>query len=673
MPVASDDSGIQILRVSKSPVRPSILLRLPNVSILLDCALDLSSLQHFLPNPVVNSERLDNLPSWHPVGNDVVDGSATGYLKECVQQVFVDGLPEAVPPSSNCADLASVDVILISNYTCMLSLPYLTEVAGFRGTVYATDPTVQIGKLLMEELAEYAGRLQVTAAPDDWKDAAIFDKLPQSFREGAAGHPHFWKQLYNMDAVSSCLEKIKLVAYREKTDVFGLATVTPISSGYSIGSANWLIETKYERIAYVSHSSNLATHPKAIDLVSLQGVDALILMGLTQHPVVHPDQMLSEFCSTVIQTVKDGGNVLVPCYPAGVVYDIFEILAAHLDSFGLSTVPVYFLSPVADSSLAFSNIFGEWLSDGKQAKVYLPEEPFAHSALARSGRLKHFSAIHEGLSNELKMPCIVFAGHPSLRFGDAVHFMELWGSSVKNAVVLPEPEFAHQGTVAPFQPLAMRTFFFPIDTSLNFSQVNKILQDLAPKRLFMPEEYTCPPPLLVSQQRPPETVQIAFEPAAPLKHNVPVCIPITRTVERVKIAPELAIGVGLAPLGDAYVAPLVGFLSAYNNDYVIRPAHLDPPGQKPGPAELPHPEVFKSLYPTPCGPLNLQGFVASLKKAGFDVTQHSEESLRLSHRKMAAPMSISLKGGQTNVTCEISANEYRKKVIDAFFENCSKI
>ena len=59
-------------------------------------------------------------------------------------------------------------------------------------------------------------------------------------------------------------------------------------------------------------------------------------------------------------TIKGGGNVLVPCYPSGVTYDLFECLSGHLDSCGLSTVPMYFISPVSDSTLAYSNIFAEW-------------------------------------------------------------------------------------------------------------------------------------------------------------------------------------------------------------------------------------------------------------------------------------------------------------------------
>jgi hypothetical protein len=50
--------------------------------------------------------------------------------------------------------------------------------------------------------------------------------------------------------------------------------------------------------------------------------------------------------------------------------------------------------PSLSSSLAYSNIMAEWLSDGKHNRVYLPEEPFLHGNLIRSGRLKSFQHLH---------------------------------------------------------------------------------------------------------------------------------------------------------------------------------------------------------------------------------------------------------------------------------------
>ena len=42
------------------------------------------------------------------------------------------------------------------------------------------------------------------------------------------------------------------------------------------------------------------------------------------------DPMIGEFCKTVVETTKQGGNVLVPVYPSGIVYDLLECLAGQV-------------------------------------------------------------------------------------------------------------------------------------------------------------------------------------------------------------------------------------------------------------------------------------------------------------------------------------------------------
>lgn len=103
------------------------------------------------------------------------------------------------------------------------------------------------------------------------------------------------------------------------------------------------------------------------------------------------------------------------------------------------------------------------LSQSKQNKVYFPEEPFPHAQLVKSGRLKHFKHVYtDELWNDLRQvnenylffllmfknikfsfnnvlifmkPCVVFCGHPSLRFGDVVHFVEYWGTNPLNTII----------------------------------------------------------------------------------------------------------------------------------------------------------------------------------------------------------------------------------------------
>lgn len=116
-------------------------------------------------------------------------------------------------------------------------------------------------------------------------------------------------------------------------------------------------------------------------------------------------------------TLRNGGSVLIPCYPSGVVYDLFECLSTNLDNHGLSQIPMFFISPVADSSLAYSNILAEWLSSMKQNKVYIPDEPFPHASLVKNARLKHFKHIYsEGFSADFRQVrgLYVWKNHPKL-------------------------------------------------------------------------------------------------------------------------------------------------------------------------------------------------------------------------------------------------------------------
>lgn len=111
---------------------------------MLDCGLSMQSVLNFLPLTFVQSNKLLNLPVWMP--NDVTDTELEGELRENNDRVFIDSPLEFCPPLDKLIDFAQVDVILISNYLCMLALPYITEGTSFQGRVYATEPTLQIGR-----------------------------------------------------------------------------------------------------------------------------------------------------------------------------------------------------------------------------------------------------------------------------------------------------------------------------------------------------------------------------------------------------------------------------------------------------------------------------------------------------------------------------------------------
>ncbi|XP_035751307.1 integrator complex subunit 9 isoform X2 [Egretta garzetta] len=546
---------------------------------MLDCGLDMTSTLNFLPLPLVQSPRLSKLPGWV-----LKDGSTflDKELKECSGHVFVDSVPEFCLPETELLDLSTVDVILISNYHCMMALPYITEYTGFTGTVYATEPTVQIGRLLMEELVNSIERVPKAQSASMWKNKEVQRLLPAPLKD--AVEVSMWRKCYTMPEVNAALSKIQLVGYSQKIELFGAVQVTPLSSGYALGSSNWIIQSHYEKVSYVSGSSLLTTHPQPMDQASLKNSDVLILTGLTQIPTANPDGMVGEFCNNLAMTVRNGGNVLVPCYPSGVIYDLLECLYQFIDSAGLSNVPFYFISPVANSSLEFSQIFAEWLCHNKQTKVYLPEPPFPHAELIQTNKLKHYPSIHGDFSNDFKQPCVVFTGHPSLRFGDVVHFMELWGKSSLNTVIFTEPDFSYLDALAPYQPLAMKCVYCPIDTRLNFIQVSKLLKEVQPLHVVCPEQYTQPPPtqshrtdLMIDCQPPPMSYRRAEV----------LTLPYKRRYEKIEIMPELP------------------------------PKPLQPPASKKRKRVSDDVPECKPLKPLLSGSIPVDQFVQTLEKHGF--------------------------------------------------------
>ncbi|XP_020706794.2 integrator complex subunit 9 isoform X4 [Athalia rosae] len=529
--------------LSSEPTKPCLVLSFKGNTLMLDCGLNMQSVLNFMPMPMVPSPKFSSLSAWVPRDNHQ-DWQIEGELRENCGRVFVDSSPEFCPPLEKIMDFSEIDAILISNYTCMLALPFITE-----------------------ELVEFIERTPKATLARHWKD--MLHMLPPPLAD--AMKPKSWKHLYSMTSVNSSLAHVQMVGYDQKLDIYGALMVTPISSGYCLGSSNWLISSDHEKVAYVSGSSTLTTHPRPMEQTTLKHANMLILTGLTQTPTANPDTMLGELCMTVAMTLRAGGCVLIPCYPSGVVYDLFECLSTHLDKSGFLQVPLFFISPVAESSLAYSNILAEWLSTSKQKKVYLPEEPFPHAFLVKNARLKHFTSTYaEGFSTDYRQPCVVFCGHPSLRFGDAVHFVQMWGNSAQHTIIFTEPDFPYLDALAPFQPLAMKAVHCPIDTSLNFTQANKLIRDLKPEHLVVPECYTQPP------MAAPHRSDLVIEPVGEkllitFKRGEVIKLPLKRKNGRIFIEPELAGNIVPSEVRPGLsLASVIGELEVKDNVYTIR-------------------------------------------------------------------------------------------------------
>ncbi|KAJ2708058.1 Integrator complex subunit 9 [Coemansia sp. IMI 203386] len=321
-----------------------------------------------------------------------------------------------------------VDFILISNYEQMRLLPYITEYTAFSGPVYATEPTKAYGRCVLEE------GLNATAA-SAYASSAAASTSSSNNRKGSS-------QLYSKRDIVAAMEKITDVRHNEVISPVPFVQAYTRSSGYCIGAGNWSVEYKGHKTAFIS-TSTFATclHPQEWDGRILSEAQAIVFcdavdpatagsdaaedVSMASWQSTHVSQRLNQLCSTAISTLKQRGRVLLVGEPYGVTQDVVQLAAENILALNLPQPQFIFVSPIAEHTLQFGNIMGEWLCESKQALLYLPEYPFADKELRKKGHL-HFVSSLADLATKNIPQGNWFVVIPPHDVGSIDHFVRQW-------------------------------------------------------------------------------------------------------------------------------------------------------------------------------------------------------------------------------------------------------
>ncbi|KAF8386916.1 hypothetical protein PRIPAC_76058 [Pristionchus pacificus] len=621
---------MQLTCMAWTPSRPCMVMRFPNATIMLDCALDMASLSHFTPFMYSMSERLKRCNSY--------PSSNLHYIKQICGKHFVEAMPEMHPVPMCSMSMDQVDAILISNWNSLLALPFYTEGTGFTGRVFASEPTLQYGTLMMEELMEYFERVTNDKSDDVWKDPGVYaDFLNPPMRS-----PLEWREMYSEETMKKALDRVKVVAFTQSVTIDGNVKATSYCSGYAIGSCNWIITKDTEKFGYISDSSNRSLHTRAVDWKPFKDLDTLAVTSLCTLKDNNPEKNAMSLIGAVVETIKLQGSVILPINPCGLMFDLLDLLAKALDS--AMDIPIYVISPVAKRALAFANVYPEWLSDTHQERVYMPEEPFRHHQMMDSRKIKVYDNIYGDFSRELRTPCVIITGHPSLRLGDAPHLIEMWGADPRNAVIISDPEYPPTEVYGPFEELKIRCLYYPVDCRVDFWQLNNnILPELKPVVLVVPDPY------IRGQQDQPNTC-IDYNPITPLRQEETVTIPSKTRKRKIRIHPEIAAQLkprGFAANTERGVCSLKGVLNCYDNEYQLVPA----------------PSSLTSARPAFTGRHTVETLTKNLSKAGITAVASKEgDKTILTIDKLNAVITLSANGLHTNIR---APREHRLKLSEA--------
>ncbi|KAI9911294.1 hypothetical protein PsorP6_009050 [Peronosclerospora sorghi] len=387
-----------------------------------------------------------------------------------------------VLPALNSIDVGALDIVLVSNYLTLLALPLLTEVLGFQGTIYATQLTVDFGRIFLEELAALTqGENSVILTFE-----SVADIMETEY------------PMFSVGDIDKCCNKISYIEYNEIVSLPYGVEITALSSGYSLGASIWLLKGPNDHLAYVPASSgDYNRHPKELDLLPLVDCETLLLTDLKpdRDPHSNTERMVERVLSEVSRVLERDGICVVLTSPCGVVFDLVEaVYTARLQK--KQPVPMYFISDNALRVMECTQLGAEWLCEKKVEKLYAGEDAFVHKSLLKNNLFHAVSDVSTTLPATLQNGTILFVGHPSLKFGRAVELIKMLGDESRNAILLIDPSVEPTEAFAPFQDLKIEKIVCPIDPRLGCGDANQFIARCSPQTLIVPFEYTVASPAL---------------------------------------------------------------------------------------------------------------------------------------------------------------------------------
>lgn len=356
-----------------------------------------------------------------------------------------------------------IDFILVSNYEQMVLLPYITEYTEFSGPIYATEPTKTYGKCVLETTSQLLG-------------------LYSGSRD-----------------IMAAMEKTTDVRYDEVVSPVSFVQAYTKSSGYCIGGANWVVEYKNHRTVFVSSSAmTTCLHPREWDQRVLEGANAVVFCDVAE-PNEDEDedegqvsQRLGQICSMALGTMKQrGGRVMLIGDPYGVTQDIFQMVAENTLALNLPLPHFVFVSGIAERTLQYGNIMGEWLCERRQAMLYIPEYPFMDKELRQKGQVHFVKSLADLATRKIPHQAVSwFVVVPSNDPETIDHFVRMWkreeahrsmdsmGAS-KYSIISHDPDMRRAQRLAETLACGNEMSLVPVSLRLAVRDVERILQGMA--------------------------------------------------------------------------------------------------------------------------------------------------------------------------------------------------
>jgi hypothetical protein len=175
---------------------------------------------------------------------------------------------------------------------------------------------------------------------------------------------------------------------------------------------------------------------------------------------------------------------VMPCSSGPLFLELLEKVERYLSLMGLTSVPIYYISPTGYSCLLHSSILGEWTADEYRSKLCVPEESMASALLLKTNRVQCYEDISDiQFASSFKEPCVIFVSHPSLICGNVLYFRDMFQNDSKHAFLLTEREETSREVMQTWKDQVM-IVSIPLDPRISRHDLVECIQQLSPTHII---------------------------------------------------------------------------------------------------------------------------------------------------------------------------------------------
>ena len=281
---------------------------------------------------------------------------------------------------------------------------------GYENPIYATSGTFDLCSLLLPD----AGKLQE-------EDAALSNRLGYSKHKPAL-------PLFDEEDARKALRYFKIVPYRERTEVKGLA-FTCYQAGHILGATFILAECD-RRVLF---SGDLGGYDRPIlrdPEEFTQPVDYLVLES-TYGDRVHEKTSSEKLARCIVETESRGGKIFIPAFSIGRAQELLFLIRELEVKNKIPVMPVYIDSPMAINATLYYVLHTEDHDVDMERLSRDNNNPF----VTRKFRIirSHEESL---LTAQSDTPAIIIAGSGMITGGRILNHLEFGLQNPDNLVLL---------------------------------------------------------------------------------------------------------------------------------------------------------------------------------------------------------------------------------------------